>query len=381
LALALKLYGANESDDLAVEIAALRQENADLRADVQNSNAMFEELADVVEEIAAVSAGGTSTFQPQLDGLRAEIETLQNAPAPAAALPDPRIDGVDVRLSALENALRQRSVLQGDAQNFVTSPSQQEHVASEGAPTGAAGKLRSLIARAGGLTATKEAEAANADENIEAKVADAANHGVTLAPVFEPGLGAPVAFILSIQGAETEKAVSDLIGHAVQISTELEEAGKEVLLLVRFSPQILSNLSVRNEILSAINSTPALQRRLTVLTQQVGFDAAVQNTVEAIANHGCKFALEQVRDWSLDLAGFAKSGMRFILVDAIAMADSARAQGGDPRRLAQALAVHDIALIGGAVTTKDDMATVRTLEPALVTGDGLGTVRVLEPAA
>jgi len=379
LALALRVYGSNESDDLLAEIAELRQENADLRAEVEKSNAMTDELADVVEQIAAISAGDSDRIQPQIDGLQAEIQTLQSLPAPVA-LPDPRLDSVDARLATIESELSQRIESHDGTLNLVETVPPSPPTPSD-TPTVGADKLRSLIARASGATAVEEPETVNAEDDTALKVSNASDLGVTLAPVFEPGLGAPVAFILSVQGAETEDTVSVLLGHAVQISTELEEAGREVLLLVRLSSQILSNLVVRNEILTAIDGTPALQRRLTLLTQQDGFDATVHNTLAAIANHGCKFALEQVRDWSLDLAALSKSGMRFILVDALAMANSARAQGGDPRRLAQALAVHDIALIGGSVANKDDMETVRTLEPALVTGDGLGSVRVLDPAA
>ena len=290
----------------------------------------------------------------------------------------------------------------------------------------ATGNLRSLIARAGGTMPTTAAAAAAGTVAATASARASALHGggetadmdgtvatgddaqasepasalntapetanapdpaahtgtkATLAPVFEPELGTPVAFILSAADAQKDENVSGLLDHAKQICNELEEAGREILLFLRLAPHALEPLTVRREILAAVDSVPALQRRLTMLTAQDGFNASVHNTLMAIADRGCRFALEDVRDWSLDLEGLAKSGLRFIAVDALAMANSAVEQGGDPRRLAQALAAHDIALIGGSVSRKEDIDAVRGLEPALVTGNGLGEPRVVEPAA
>ena len=88
--------------------------------------------------------------------------------------------------------------------------------------------------------------------------------------------------------------------------------------------------------------------------------------------------MDGVRDWSINLASLARDGMAFILVDGPAMARSAQEQGGDPRRLAQALGMHNIALISGDVSTDEDIQAVGGLEPSFVTGEGLGEARELE---
>ncbi len=393
LALALRLYTDDESTDFSSEIAELQKTNENLRADIEKTNEVIEELADVIEQIAAASANDANTFQPLIDGLRTDVVALQteNSSEPDFIarfdeLPvlssrvdgvNSRVDDVNLRLVAIEDRMNRQVESHDGTLNLtdtLSTPSSAVDMSSANV-----GDVRSLIARAGGATGGENTEGQGAEESNASEMPSMAVPDVSLAPVFNPDLGAPVAFILSMQSAEIENAASVLLRHAIQVSTELEEAGRPILLLVRMSPEMLSDVSVRNEILTAIGTSHALQLRLTVLTQQHGFDAAARDTLAALAEHGCKFAMEEVRDWSLDLAGMATSGMRFIIVDALAMANSAREQGGDPRRLAQALAMHDIALIGGAVASKDDMETVRTLEPALVTGDGLGPARVLEP--
>ncbi len=385
IALAFKVYAGDESPDLSGEVSELQEANLNLRADLEKSNNMLEELADVIEQIATVTANDANTFQPQIDGLRTDLFALQSAPVPEPvidtrldALPvlNSRVDEINLRLVALENTISQQAYAHNGAVGLAGPLSPSAPVAE--VPTTNPGDLRSLIARAGGAIDTENKDGQSTEESDAAEMPGIVKPDVSLTPVFDPGLGAPVAFILSVQSDSVESVTSVLLKHAVQISTELEEAGRPILLLVRMSPETLSDQSVRNELLSAIEASHALQLRLTLLTQQQGFDVNAQSTLAAIAEHGCKFAMEDIRDWSLDLAGLATSGLRFIIVDAVAMANSAREQGGDPRRLAQALAIHDIALIGGSVASKDDMETVRTLEPALVTGDGLGPARILD---
>jgi len=393
MALALRLQFADESVEPNEEIAELKKANADLRSEIQNTYSIIDELADVVEQVATVTADSENVARDDVEGLRSQIASLQSASQPVLppVVEDERVDGILLRLSALEDEVREREKAH-DATLSLTQIAPSDEVAEAPAPEASTGNLRSLIARVGGGAAVASAAAIPAGET---NAADADTGAVdtadvtasapqeitaTLAPVFEPDLGAPIAFILSDKDAASDEDVSILIRHGIQISEELESAGREVLLFLRVPPKALERLSVRRDIISAIDSSSAFQRRLTMLTSQTGFNATVQNTLMEIADSGCKFALENVRDWSLDLADLAKSGLRFIAVDGLAMANSAVQQGGDPRRLAQALAAHDIALIGGSVASSDDMEAVRSLEPALVTGNGLGEARVLEPA-
>jgi hypothetical protein len=436
MALALRLQLASDTGEASEEIADLKKANADLRSEIQNTYSIIDELADVVEQIATVTADGDGVSREDVEGLRSQIASIQAMPAPVLPAPpaDERIDEVLIRMSAVEgevqrlqeshdatlnltqvaslsdtvpaegsrtdqSALAAQSVASqtsAETSAEIRAAQSAERAVESGAEQGAdqdaeqgakSGRLRSLIARAGGggaavaaAASLSKADAAQpeTDQAAAAVATPAQQFAPTLAPVFEPDLGAPIAFILSAEGAETDDDVSALLKHGTQISEELEAAGREVLLFLRLPPKSLERLSVRRDIVAAVDASSPLQRRLTMLTTQVGFDATVQNTLMSIADRGCKFALENIVDWSLDLAGLAKSGLRFIVVDGLAMANSAVEQGGDPRRLAQALAAHDIALIGGSVANKADMDAVRSLEPTLVTGDGLGEARVLE---
>ena len=394
MALALRLQIADDSVvsyDNSEEIAELQKANVELRAEIQKSHDIIDELADVVEQIAAATADGGEAAQDQIESLRADFASIQSTPVAVAPVSNDRLDEMEIRLTALEGETRQRLDAH-DATLSLTQVAPDAVAPAAATTTPATGGVRSLIARAGAgmpvaptmsndsedeLALYDEVETEAAPETATETPAEAETANATLAPVFEPGLGTPVAFILSGTGSDDD--ASGLLSHAKQIASELEEAGREVLLFLRLAPRTLESLTVRRDILEAVDTTPALQRRLTMLTAQAGLNSTVQNTLMAIADRGCKYALEDVRDWSLDLGGLAKTGLRFLTVDGLAMANSAVEQGGDPRRLAQALAVHDIALIGGSVAREADMDAVRSLEPVLVTGDGLGEARVLEP--
>lgn len=361
LALALHAQTGGEAAYLVDEITALQEANADLRADLDRSHSMIDELADVVEQIAAVTVdGGNGASHEQVEALSAQIADLRGQPQTPATDPD-----VLARLASVEAQLTARST-DSDATLTLTDTLA---TAAPSLPNRDAGRLRSLIAR---VSPTPEA----ADPAPEAEPADPLK--IVLTPVFALALGAPVAFILGVKDAETPEIVPGLLRHAALVAGELEEAERDVRLFVRLSPMTLEHLTVRRDILAAIDASPALQRRLTLLTPQEGFNETVQNTLAAVAERGCMFAMDAVRDWSINLAALARAGLSFIVVDGIAMARSAEEQGGDPRRLAQALRMHEISLIGGNVAARDDFDSVRRLEPALVTGEGLGKSRVVE---
>ena len=376
LAMSLRAQNGSEISYLISDISALQAENDDLRAEISRSHSMIDELADVVEQIATLSGDTSSGVAPEeFNALRAEMTDMR-AKATAAAQDDTLLKRLGLIEEKVENWTAATDATLTLAEVAPAAPPQQPASASRSVNTGA---LRSLIARAGEKKERGEKSpppAAPPPQPVEDVQSSA-----SLTPVFEPALGAPVAFILAANETEKPEIAPSILRHATKIAGELEDAGKEILLFVEFSPATLAEPTVRSAILAAIEDSVPLQRRLTLLTKQSGLDAIALQTLSLAADQGCRFALQDVRDWSLDLGGLAKVGLGFIAVDGIAMAQSAQDQGGDPKRLAQALRSHDIDLIAGGVFIREDIETVRALEPVLVMGDGLGIPRVLEPLA
>ena len=378
-ALALSLReqtSAGETAYLAEEIVELRKSNTELREDLANTHSMIDELADVVEQIASMSADRVSSAsREQLESVRVTLADLETRVGVAEADKGSanRLDTLEARLGAVIAQVNERPTPQ-------PTPEPQS-LSLTAAPTAPpenqrrdAGDVRSLMAQANG--ASVEETAADPEP-----VRNTRDDHVSLTPIFHPNLGAPVAFVVGSSAPDSADIAPGLLNHAAQIANELESAKKEIRLFVRISPLALSHISVRRDVLAAVDAVPALQRRLTILTPQEGYDETVQNTLSAIADRGCTFALDNVRDWSINLAALSRAGLSHIVVDGIAMAQSAKEQGGDPRRLAEALAAHDIALIAGGVMVREDIDTVRQLDPALVMGDGLGIPRLLEDAS
>jgi EAL domain-containing protein (putative c-di-GMP-specific phosphodiesterase class I) len=375
LAMSMRAQNGSEISYLISDISLLQAENDELRTEIARSHSMIDELADVVEQIASFTAEPSPGVAPEeIESLRAEVTDMR---AKAALVAED--DTILTRLGAVEAKVESWNAETDAALTLEevapTAPSAEN--AATAARSVDTGALRSLIARA---SEKKE----RVDPSISSSVAPetpvaAVSFSASLTPVFEPTLGAPVAFVLAPNEEEALETAPSLLRHATKIAGELEDAGKEILLFVEFSPSTLADAGVRNSILAAIETSPALQRRLTLLSEQDGLDSGALQTLSLVAEQGCRFALENVRDWSLDLGELAKVGLGYIAVDGIAMANSAQEQGGDPKRLAQALRNHGISLIAGGIFIRDDIETVRALEPVLVMGDGLGIPRVLEP--
>lgn len=378
LALAFRSQESREvgylTDDITVlqeQNAVLQEQAAELKADVAKNNEMIDELADIVEQIGTLTADGSDITRAQVEALREEVTGLRDAPKLAAAVPDDRTDALEIRLAAIE---ARQAEAEANSVTDATLGLTAATAATTASSSVGVGNLRSLMARGNGESETEEPR--QEIEQTPAPVTDA-----MLAPVFQRDLGAPVAFILRPTGSDSLEGFSSLLQHAIQISNELEEANRENLLFVRLSSEVLAEPSVRDVVLAAVAQHPPLQRRLVILTGQQEFSDASLQTLTAIAAEGCRFGLDDVRDWSINLASLARDGMAFILVDGPAMARSAQEQGGDPRRLAQALGMHDISLIAGDVTSDEDIDAVNGLEPAFVTGEGLGEARALEAAS
>jgi len=383
LALAFRSQDNREIGYLTDDITVLQEQNAvlkeqadELRTEVATNHEMIDELADIVEQIATLTADGGEITRAEVDALRDEMTDIRLASPTVGQAPQGQSDQIEIRLAALEARNTSATAAEfADASLGLTTAAAATAATTATAATATdVGNLRSLMARSNG-----EAEAQGSVKEPEIPAATISD--ASLAPVFQPDLGAPVAFILRPTSSDTPLAFSAMLQHATQVSTELEEAQRENLLFVRLSSKTLEETSVRDSILSAVAEHPPLQRRLAILTDQKEFSDASLQTLTAIAAEGCRFGLDNVRDWSINLASLARAGMAFILVDGPAMARSAQDQGGDPRRLAQALGMHEIALIAGGVTSKEDIDAVSGLEPTFLTGEGLGEARELEAAS
>lgn len=378
LALAFRSHDSREIGYLTDDITVLQEQNvvlkeqaAELKAEAAKNNEMIDELADIVEQIATLTADGGDITRAQVDALRNQMaETQERLPAIAQAdqVTKSQIDELEIRLAALEarNVDPEVGSIGSTALGLTTAAT-----AATTASATDVGNLRSLMAKGNGDA--EIAEPVQEPESPAAAIVDA-----TLAPVFQPDLGAPVAFVLRPKSADSSEDFPAFLRHAIQIATELEEAERENLLFVWISSVTLSEPTVRDAILAAVADHPALQRRLAILTGQQDFSEASLQTLKMIAAEGCRFGMDGVRDWSINLAALARDGMAFILVDGPAMARSAQEQGGDPKRLAQALGMHNIALISGEVSSEEDIQVVSGLEPSFITGEGLGETRELE---
>lgn len=340
LALALRNREYEEGSD-DYRLTALEDSTADLRAELGETRATVSELADLVEQVAAKAgedAGSqdVTALRESLAALEARIEEIEAERLAAAFDPPPPA---------------------GEA-----SPPETVHPATE-APS----QLRALVEGAG------PAELPTADRTEDPPLP------VRLVPVFTPQLGTPVAFVVS--PVSESDALPRVAAQTARLAGQFDKAGRDVRLFLRIPPTALTDADTRTAMERLLSDSAALRARLTLLTRQAGFDAVALAAFAMLAQKGCGFALEDVRDWSLDLAGLAQAGLTHIAVDGPAMAESAKAQGGDPKRLAEALAAHDIALVAGEVADRAQLDAVRTLHPVLVMGDGLGPSRVLESIA
>ena len=392
LALALRSQDNREvgylTDDITIlqeQNRALKEQMTELKSGLSKNNEMLDELADIVEQIGTLTADGGEITRAQVEALRGEVVELRELPnlaVQSGSRSDLQRDDLELRLTALEarNSPESNDVSDATLGLTATTAAAAATVAATATPATDIGNLRSLMARGNGET-TPSAQVA---ENASVQEVDTASKFVsdaTLAPVFQRELGAPVAFILRPTAADNPENFPALLQHAIQISAELEEANRENLLFVRVSSETLADPTVRGTIIAAVAEHSPLQRRLAILTGQQEFSEASLSTLTAIAAEGCRFGFDSVRDWSINLASLARDGMAFILVDGPAMARSADEQGGDPKRLAQALGMHDIALIAGDVSSQEDIDAVSGLEPTFVTGGGLGEARALEAAS
>ena len=96
---------------------------------------------------------------------------------------------------------------------------------------------------------------------------------------------------------------------------------------------------------------------------------------------GVILGLEQMTDWSADLAAMAANGLKYIAVDGPAMARSAKAQKGDPTRLKSVLGARGIELIAANIENRMQLDAVNTLVPDLLAGPGLGEATVTDISA
>lgn len=386
LALALRSQDDREIGYLTDDITVLQEQNlvlkeqmVALKKEVAQNNEMLDELADIVEQIATLSTDKSGNLsREEFEALRHELAEVRAAPGLVGQTDiaaDSRSDDLEFRIAALEARFAD-----GDSDDAVLSGGLglTAGVATAAAATSALAQTEDDQDTSNDPQSSERGAAEAVRESAAASEQISTLTDASLSGVFQPDQSTPVAYILQAAGTNTIEGFPTLLQHAIEVSTDLEEAQRENLLFVRISADLLAEPTVRDAILAAVAEYPALQRRLAILTGQQEFGDASLTTLSTIADEGCRFGLHDVRDWSVNLASLAQNGMAFILVDGPAMAGSAKDQGGDPKRLAQALKMHDIALIAGNVDTELDIEVVKQLEPTFLTGAGLGETRALE---
>ncbi len=175
----------------------------------------------------------------------------------------------------------------------------------------------------------------------------------------------PAGYILGGGQEEDRAAVSQLLARLVTVASGLEAAGREVRLFLRLSPDALAQPDVVSGILSATENS-AVQRRLTILTSQAGFDYEAKDAVSRIFDRGCPYALEGVGEWSPSLGPMGRAGLDFVVADATRVVEAA--DGDDPASLSRTLRENDIKLIVGGIADDAALDAVRKLDPTFVIG-------------
>lgn len=235
LALALRAQGPAEYSG---ELAALRESNAAMRAQISETHSMIDELADVVEQLAEATMTGGVVPPTQFAALQTEIAALRNN----------QTGGVDEAILARVAAVEEQ--------------------------------IAALSAKATAAPADRETPRAAVQNRSR----------VSLTPVFPPQLGAPTAFIVASE--DRNAPTQTLLAHASAIATELDGASKDLTLFLRVSGAALEESKVFDR---AFEASAPLGKRLTLLTPQAGLQQSARVTLSTLAERGCRFALEEDR--------------------------------------------------------------------------------------
>ena len=121
--------------------------------------------------------------------------------------------------------------------------------------------------------------------------------------------------------------------------------------------------------------------RIVVIVPQAALRDGPPPALAVLGQAGVILGLEQMTDWSADLAAMAANGLKYIAVDGPAMARSAKAQKGDPTRLKSVLGARGIELIAANIENRMQLDAVNTLVPDLLAGPGLGEATVTDISA
>ena len=370
IALAMRSPAVEDHDTAFIEedIADIRTTIEQRDLDIVALRTSVDELAEIVESLAADTSriarqsgtAETEKMRAVVDALGKRVAVLDQPQEQMAA----RLDTMEQNLAALRADRMQDAggaeltAVEPVAVNAPVQP-------SRGKPASIVDSAVSMPERAGRL----RERLAKAHKTMQ----------VRSLPVFDDG-GNPASLLLddpteqpSVQGTVA------MLRHALALTGS--EQGTDAPIFLRLRTDAITDPALADALAPVIAEAGDAFERVVVIVPQATFKNGSPPALAALRQTGASLGLEQVTDWSADLAAMAENGLRYIAIDGPAMARSAKAQKGDPTRLKSVLDARGIGLIAANVETRMQLDSVNTLIPDLLAGPGLGEPSLMDVTA
>lgn len=359
-----------QSSASAAELDQLRAALTERDAEIDTLRDSIDGLAEVIESLVegGPRAAAHNGNGGEIPALRLQLQGVEDRLAQAEQQ-DPQ---VMERLKALESAMT-RALAASEAQAQIAAVrSLKENPDPETvshAQTAIASPPRDRLDKLRGLISGQEPGS---------KVAQTMENAASVLPMFGSDLRDPRALLVAAHDYSDPVAASVL---ALQMAVELaDEDRSNLLFLPRIDPMALASedfAGFAREMIDQCREAPA---KLVPLTTQAALTNGLPIALKTMTERGVGFALEDIRDWAIDLPNLASSGLRYLMVDGPAMVRTAQSQRGDPSRLKAVLARSEIGLIANKVNRLADIEAVMALEPDLLIGDALERAGIREQA-
>ncbi len=340
---------------LEEDLTELQAADARRSAEIEEMRGTIDELAAIIEGVASDAAAVGGQLEPRaLDDVRQSVARLSER---LSDVETPQQNTLS-RLDTLEQNLQ--AIRQSSAEQAMQSAQQQPVNFTEAHPiaraVGEGHGGRSLVESAASLSGHRE----KLRENLKQVANGPALHK---APLFDVSFNAPKGVLIE-DNAETPGVESGLR----VLEEALELTGGDPV-FVRIAHPILTLPDFARGVEEVLQGGRA--RELVMMMPQSVLSDGMPDAVMHVIEAGGGFALERMTDWSVDLAGMGKNGLRYISVDGPAMARSAASQKGDPTRLKAVLQSCGVELIAANIEYRAQLEAVTSLTPDLFTGAGL----------
>jgi hypothetical protein len=368
IALAMRNPVAEDHDTAFLEedIAEIKAGGEQRDLDIAALRTSVDELAGIVESLAgdtariAQQSGGVETdkLRALVDAMGKRVTSLEQPQKQASA----RLDTVEQTIAGL----RAERVQGADVADLRTvEPVAVNAGTAPGKPVSIMDAAVSMPERTGRLR--ERLSNARKPDKVRAM------------PVFD-NAGNPASLLLDDPADEPSVAGSiALLRHALTLVGSGERRSAHIFL--RFSTEAITDAALSEAVAPVIVEAGDSLSRVVLIVPQAAFQGGTPEALAALRGAGAMIGLEQVTDWSADLAAMAQNGLRYISVDGPAMARSAQSQKGDPTRLKSVLGARGIDLIAANIETRMQLDSVNTLVPDFLAGTGLGEPTLMDVSA